>query len=81
MSEEKRLCERCKAEIPLERVEALPDTFLCTKCSKEVGGDYEITIVPENMSKSGSLKKNYGGFSMQKKRRTIRPKAGPEPQE
>lgn len=73
MSEAVQQCERCKSVIPPERLEALPDTVLCAKCSKEIGGDYEITVVPDNMSKGGSLKKNYGGFSMQKKRRTIRP--------
>lgn len=80
MNEDVRLCERCKAVIPPERVEALPDTFLCTKCSQTVGGDFEITVVPDNMSKSGSIKKNYGGWTLQKKRRTIRP-AQEEPKE
>ncbi|MCW8133990.1 MAG: hypothetical protein KIS92_26830 [Planctomycetota bacterium] len=76
MNDDVRLCERCKAAIPPERVEALPDTYLCTTCSKAVGGDFEVTVVPDNMSKGGSIKKNYGGWSIQKKRRTIRPVEG-----
>ena len=29
------ICERCGAEIPMERLEILPYTTLCTKCSRE----------------------------------------------
>ncbi len=70
-----RLCERCGAEIAAERLEALPDTRVCVACSREIGGEYRITAVPENLGKSGSLKKNYGSFGIRKVRRTIRPKA------
>ncbi len=30
------VCERCGAEIPLERLEIYPDTSLCVKCQAEV---------------------------------------------
>jgi Prokaryotic dksA/traR C4-type zinc finger len=73
--DEIRRCERCNAEIPAARVKALPGTWLCIECSKEVGGDFEYTATQENLGKAGSLKLNYGGVSIQKKRRTIRPKA------
>lgn len=68
-----RPCIRCKAMIPPERIEALPETRLCVPCSKAVGGDFETTIVSENLAKTGSLKKNYGGISVKKKRRKITP--------
>jgi hypothetical protein len=68
-----RPCQRCRVEIPLERIEVLPDTRFCVKCSKEVGGEFDLTITPENLAKSGSLKKNYGGFAVQKTRKPFRP--------
>ena len=30
------ICERCGAEIPIERLEIYPDTSLCVKCQAEV---------------------------------------------
>ena len=69
-----RYCQRCHDEIPPKRVKALPDTVLCVECSREIGGDYKVSFVPENLAKSGSLKKNYGAWTIQKTRRTIRPK-------
>jgi hypothetical protein len=68
-----RPCERCKAMIPVERIEALPETRLCVKCSEIVGGDFEISMVEENIGKVGSLKKNYSGVVIKKKRRRIEP--------
>ena len=68
-----RFCQRCRAEIPAERLEALPETHLCVACSAKVGGDFEVTVVPENLGKAGSLKKNYGSYSIRKKRRRIQP--------
>jgi reverse gyrase len=74
MPARQRLCERCGAEIPAERVEALPDTRVCVKCSQEIGGEFEVTLVRENLGKAGSLKKNYGGIGFKKQRRPLRPK-------
>jgi hypothetical protein len=58
-----RLCERCKAEISAERVEAIPKTRLCPKCSKDTGGDTKLTATDENLAKKESLKKNYGAVT------------------
>ena len=69
-----RLCHRCKARIPQERLEALPDTWLCLPCSREIGGDYHVSFNEENVGKAGSLKKNYGGINIRKRRRRIEPK-------
>jgi hypothetical protein len=74
MMVEGRRCHRCEAEIAAERLEVLPDTRLCLPCSKEVGGDYVVRVVNENLSKAGSLKKNYGGVSLKKVLREITPK-------
>ena len=73
MSDETRPCVRCKAMIPDERIEALPETRLCVQCSQTVGGDFETVLVSENLGKAGSLKKNYGGVRLKKRRRTIVP--------
>ncbi len=71
MAEPTRSCARCGATIPAGRLKALPETRLCIRCSEEVGGDFEVSVVPENLGKAGSLKKNYGGFHISKKRRKI----------
>jgi hypothetical protein len=68
-----RPCQRCKAEIPVERIEALPETRLCVRCSETIGGDFEMIIIKENIGKSGSLKKTYGSYSVKKRRRRIEP--------
>ena len=68
-----RPCIRCKAEIPAERLEAIPETQLCVQCSQAVGSDFETVVISENVGKAGSLKKNYGGFSVKKRRRKIQP--------
>jgi hypothetical protein len=59
--------------IPAERIEALPDTRLCVKCSQQIGGDYIVSVTRESIGKAGSLKKNYGGASLKKIRRRIDP--------
>ena len=66
-----RPCERCGAMIPPERIEVLPETRLCVACSQAVGGEFDVSIVPENLAKAGSLKKNYGSFNIKKTRRQI----------
>lgn len=68
-----RSCLRCQTMIPLERLDALPETRLCVRCSQDVGGEFEYRAVPENLAKSGSLKKNYGSFAIRKRRKPIKP--------
>ena len=71
MSAKKRFCARCEQEIGAERVEAMPETRICVACSREIGGEFDLHVSPENLSKSGSLKKNYGGIQVQKVRKRI----------
>ncbi len=75
---ETRTCERCDAEIPPRRVAAIPESWLCIPCSEEVGGDFVYTAKAENLAKAGSMKKNYGGISVTKQRRTIHKKTTAE---
>ena len=79
MSTKSRRCARCQAEIPSERLEVLPETRICVSCSRAVGGEFDVTVVTENLAKTGSLKKNYGGISLRKRRRNIQPLATDEP--
>jgi hypothetical protein len=72
MPTEPRPCKRCCAEIPSERLEAVPGTELCVKCSAEVGGEWEYMAIEENLAKAGSLKKNYGGVTIHKRRKRSR---------
>jgi RNA polymerase-binding transcription factor DksA len=69
-----RPCLRCGTAIPAARLEALPETRLCIKCSEEVGSDFVMRISSENLAKTNSLKKNYGGLNVHKSRRRIEPK-------
>ena len=72
-NDEARQCERCNAQIPAARVRAIPGTWLCIECSQEVGGDFVYIAKQENLGKAGSLKLNYGGVSITKKRRALQP--------
>lgn len=68
---EPRTCVRCGGEIPVERVEALPETMVCVTCSQEMGGEFRVVVIPERISKEGSMKKNYGGYTTRKVRKPI----------
>jgi hypothetical protein len=75
MTAEPRPCARCGAEIPAVRIEAIPETMVCVRCAGEMGGsEFQVVVIPERISKEGSLKKNYGGYSTRKIRKPIRPK-------
>jgi hypothetical protein len=68
---ESRTCERCDATIPAARVAALPGTWLCVECSEETGGEFVLVAKQVNLGKAGSLKLNYGGVSVTRKRRVV----------
>ena len=74
MTHEVRLCQRCREPIPAERLEALPETRICVQCSRDIGGEFIVRAFPESIGKQGSLKKNYGGWTVQKVRKRIPPK-------
>ena len=66
-----RLCVVCKALIDEERIEAIPETRLCTEHGREIqkyGGEFIVSASQERTSKPGSLKLNYGGVSTSKER-------------
>lgn len=66
-----RLCEICKAAIDPDRLEAMPDTRLCTDHARAIqkfGGEFIMSAEQERTSKPGSLKHNYGGITTSKTR-------------
>jgi hypothetical protein len=66
-----RLCVVCKAPIDAERIEAIPETRLCTEHGRQIqkyGGEFVVSASQERTSKPGSLKLNYGGISTSKVR-------------
>lgn len=67
-----RPCASCGQMIPAERIELLPDTRLCVACSTEAGGEFDVTLTLQNLSKSGSMKRNYSSFDIKKQRRDVK---------
>ncbi|HEX4454522.1 MAG TPA: hypothetical protein VH143_26860, partial [Kofleriaceae bacterium] len=59
-------------EIPAARVAAMPGTWLCVACSEASGGELILIAKQENLGKAGSLKLNYGGVSVTRKRRAAK---------
>lgn len=71
MSPTIRFCAVCKTEIAAERLEVVPDTWLCRTHAGEIekyGGEFALTARQESLGKVGSLKKNYGGVNVHKRR-------------
>lgn len=66
-------CKRCRTEIDPERLEVMPETEVCTDCSKAIGGEVKLYVGMDSTGKAGSLKKNYGGVSVTTVRKTIIP--------
>lgn len=66
-----RPCEICKQPIDPDRIEAVPETRLCTEHAmkaQKYGGEFIVKGEFERTSKTGSLKHNYGGISTTKTR-------------
>ena len=71
---EKRVCARCRAEIPAERVEALPETRVCIQCAQAMGGsEFDTVAVPVRGGKKESLKRTYMDYEVSKRRKPIIP--------
>jgi hypothetical protein len=70
MSDKVRLCAVCRKDIS-ERVEILPETWLCREHAgmiEKYGGEFTVVARQESLGKAGSLKKNYGGVNVQRTR-------------
>jgi RNA polymerase-binding transcription factor DksA len=74
VAREKRFCARCKAEIPEERVEALPETRVCIKCAEAMGGsEFDVVAVPNRGGKKESIKRLVTDYEVRKRRKPITP--------
>jgi len=67
-----RTCRVCGVEIPATRLEAMPDTRVCVKCSDKMGGEFELEVTVSATGKAGSLKKTGQDVSVKRKRRPLR---------
>jgi len=74
MAVRSRPCERCGVEIPLERIETMPETRVCIKCSEEIGGEFVRKVRAINTAKPGSIKRNYSDYEVKLVRKRIMPK-------
>ena len=71
---EKRVCARCRAEIPEERVEAMPETRVCIKCAEAMGGsEFVVEAIPVRGGKKESIKRTYTDYEVRKRRKPIFP--------
>jgi hypothetical protein len=68
-----RPCEICKVLIEPERIEAMPETRLCSEHARKIAkydGEFIVTATRERLSKTSSLKQNYGSVTTTKTRNT-----------
>ena len=70
-TEEGKRCSRCGAEIPRERLEVIPDTLVCVKCSQKIGGEFELRVRVGGTGKAGSLKITGQEVSVTRQRRPL----------
>jgi hypothetical protein len=74
MAGAKRFCARCRAEIPAERVEALPETRVCIRCAEAMGGsEFVVEAVPIRGGKKESIKRLITDYEIRKRRKPITP--------
>jgi DksA/TraR C4-type zinc finger protein len=66
-----KCCRICGAEIPQERLEVIPDTMVCVKCSQKMGGEFELRVRVGGTGKPGSLKITGQEVSVKRQRRRL----------
>ena len=72
MSSSKRDCRVCGKAIPEARLEAIPETLVCVRCSEKIGGEFELEVKVSSTGKAGSLKKTGQDVAVARKRRPLR---------
>ncbi len=71
MEAKARFCEICTRPIESDRIEAVPESRLCTEHAtaiRKFGGEFIVSAETEVTSKQGSLKRNYGSVTTSQKR-------------
>jgi len=71
MTRETKHCRVCGVEIPPERLEVIPDTLVCVRCSQKMGGEFELEVRMGGTGKVGSLKKTGVEVSIKRQRRRL----------
>ncbi len=71
METEGKCCRVCGVEIPPERLEVIPDTLVCVKCSQKIGGEFELQVRMGGTGKQGSLKKTGVDIIVKRQRRPL----------
>ncbi len=71
METEAKRCSVCGVEIPPERLEVIPDTWVCVRCSQKMGGEFELVVKIGGTSKAGSLKITGQEVSVKRQRKTF----------
>jgi hypothetical protein len=71
MGTESKRCRICRTEIPPERLEAIPDTLVCVRCSQKIGGEFELEVRVGGTGKPGSLKITGQEVSVKRQRRPL----------
>ncbi len=71
METEAKRCRICGVEIPPERLEVIPDTMVCVKCSQKMGGEFELQVRMGGTGKQGSLKKTGVDVIVKRQRRPL----------
>jgi hypothetical protein len=71
METKARGCAICRRPIEMDRIQTIPETRLCLEHAekiKEFGGEFIVSKSLERTSKSGSLKRNFGGVNVKQTR-------------
>jgi len=71
METDAKRCRICGVEIPRERLEVIPDTLICVKCSRKIGGEFELEVRVGGTGKAGSLKITGQEVSVKRQRRRL----------
>jgi len=66
-----RCCRICGVEIARERLEVIPDTLVCVKCSQKIGGEFELKVGVGGTGKAGSLKITGQEVSVKRQRKPL----------
>jgi len=71
MEKDTRSCRICGVEIPQERLEVIPDTLVCVRCSQKIGGEFDLQVRVGGTGKAGSLKITGQEVSVKRRRRPL----------
>ena len=69
---ERRSCRLCGVEIPPARLKAIPDTYICVRCSERTGGEFELEVTTNSTGKAGSLKKTGQDVEIRRQRKPLK---------